>query len=248
VNFYLPLLTMIIISCRIMVAIRSRSKMELGRRISSTTQKLMKQDRTNTVSSIRTENQGIFKFDGIDDPPLSPTIVTKTFDLSIPEHQSISNNIHIVPMIEPGQCFCSTCQTFNETGNDSLWQLQQTPIKKSYSSLQKRLSFAQINPISMIFSSTTNTKDKKKHKSQDLFDKSSNNENSIRNSSCASNNMKYAMIINSTEYSEKNVSSKIDKKLNKRSASIPSSFSDEDSDVNSTDKHQKSELPGKMTA
>ena len=52
VNFYLPLLTMIIISCRIMVAIRSRSKMEYGRRISSTTRKRMRKERTYTNASI----------------------------------------------------------------------------------------------------------------------------------------------------------------------------------------------------
>lgn len=55
VNFYLPLLTMIAISCRIMIAIRSRSTMEFGRRISSTTQKQRRKKRalTNPLSSER---------------------------------------------------------------------------------------------------------------------------------------------------------------------------------------------------
>ncbi|CAF0782737.1 unnamed protein product [Didymodactylos carnosus] len=44
-NFYIPLLGMIIISCRIMQAIRLRSKMEIGRRLSAATQKQMQNPR-----------------------------------------------------------------------------------------------------------------------------------------------------------------------------------------------------------
>ena len=81
VNFYLPLLTMIFISCRIMVAIRSRSTMEFGRRISATTRKQMRHDRTLTnVSMTRNENESVGKdfprcllSVDIDEQPTQPT-------------------------------------------------------------------------------------------------------------------------------------------------------------------------------
>lgn len=76
VNFYLPLLTMIVISCRIMVAIRSRSKMEYGRRISSTTRNRMRKERTYTNASITHGNpEKILSMDGTNEQTMSPTTI-----------------------------------------------------------------------------------------------------------------------------------------------------------------------------
>ncbi len=250
VNFYLPLLTMILISCRIMVAIRSRSKMELGRRLSSNTQKQMKQDRTYTLSSIRNENQVNFKSDDIDGPPSSPTLRSNPLDPCIEEHPSNSNkNNSILTVTEPGQCFCSTCQTYDGNNNDSLWELQQSPIKKP-SSLQKRLSFAQIKPISMIFSSGKNIKDKKSSLAEAAPKTITDNANTLKNSCSVSNNMKYSIIINS----DKDVSSTKKRKASRRSisrtSSITSSFSDDFSEtmrINSIKKQRKSTALEKLT-
>jgi len=227
-----------------MIAIRLRSKMELGRRLSSTTQKQMKQDRTNTISSLRNENQMNLKSDDTHRRPSSPTIVANPFDPSIENYQSISNNnINIVPITEPGQCFCSTCQTYDGKKKDSLWQLQ-SPIKKSYSSLQKHLSFVHIKPISMIFSSTKNIKENKNHLNEDLIKNTSDHVNIIKNSLSISNNMKYSIINNSNEHLEKDLSLIINKKPIKRSrSSISSSFSDnypETVFINSIEKQKKS--------
>jgi hypothetical protein len=226
VNFYLPLLTMIIISCRIMVAIRSRSKMELGRRLSSTTQKQMKKDRAYTISSFRNENEINLKSDATNNSPLLPTVVANPCDSFIDEYPSISND-NVIPITEPGQCFCSTCQTCDGNDNDSLWQLQQSPIKKCHSSIQKRLSFVQIKPISMMFSSARNLKENTNHLSQDLCKNASDNVKTLKNSPSVSDNMKYSMIVNSNEHSEKDLSTTKKKKLIKQSSSITSSFSDD---------------------
>ncbi len=244
VNFYLPLLTMIIISCRIMVAIRSRSKMEFGRRLSSTTQKQMKRDRTQTISSTRNENQTIFKFDDIDIPPSSPIIVIDP---------SISNyaNHNIEPMIEPGQCFCSTCQSVD---NISLWELQPSLIKKSCSSLRNRLSLTQLKPISTVFSSTKNVKEDVTSISQELCKNTSDDGDQMRTSSSVSHNMKYSIIIDSSEPLEKDLKSMNNKKPIKssksRTSSITSSFSDDFIDnvfANSTEKQCPSKSEKKPT-
>jgi hypothetical protein len=96
----------------------------------------------------------------------------------------------------------------------------------------------------MIFSSTTNLKNNKNHKSQDLFQNPLNHDNSIRNSSSVSNNMKYSIIINSNEHEDKSLLSNIKKTIIKqstsRTSSIASSFSDEYSEINLTEKQQKS--------
>jgi len=230
-----------------MIAIRLRSKMELGQRLSSTTQKQMKQHRTNTTSSLRNENQTILKSDDTDVPPSSPLIVANSCDPPIEKSQSISNNnINIIAITEPGQCFCSTCQKYDGKKRDSLWQLQ-SPIKKSYSSLQKRLSFVQIKPISMIFSSTKTPKENKNHINLDLIKNTSDHVNTINNSLSISNNMNNSIINNSNEHLEKDLSITITKKPIKQStsrkSSISSSFSDDYPEagcVNSTEKQPES--------
>jgi hypothetical protein len=216
--------------------------MELGRRLSSTTQKQMKQDRTYTISSLRNENQTNFKSDDTDGSLLSPTIIINPFNPSIEEYQSIPND-NIVPITEPGQCFCSTCQTYDRNDNTNLWQLRQTPLKKSYLSLQKRFSFAQLKPISMIFSSTKTTKENRNDMN------TSDNINTIRNSLNVSNNMKY-----SDKDLEKDLSSTITikpiKRSTSRTSSITSSFSDDYPEaifVNSTKNQQKLKPKEKVT-
>ncbi|CAF0725039.1 unnamed protein product [Rotaria sordida] len=268
VNFYFPLLTMIIVSCRIMVAIRSRSQMEYGRRLSSTTQKQMKLDRT-FKTSIRDENQTNFKFNNTSRPLLPPRIVTNPLDSSIPDYQPISNNINdnITPTIEPGQCFCSTCQPSNENDNESLWEVQQSPIKKSNLSQTKHFSFAQIKPLSRIFSPKKLTEENTIRKSLEAYKTTYDNDNiKIRNSFSESNNMKYSMIIYSNEHSQKHLSPVLEKasikqstsSLNKipikqsksRTVSITSSFSDECVEpifFHSTEDQQKSKSIENMT-
>ncbi|CAF3991612.1 unnamed protein product [Rotaria sp. Silwood2] len=264
VNFYFPLLTMIIVSCRIMVAIRSRSQMEYGRRLSSATQKQMRLDHTYKIpSSLHDEDQPNFKFNNTSRPLLPPTIVTNPFDASIPDYQSISNTINnnVTLTAEPGQCFCSTCQRYNGNDNESLWEVQQTPIGESSSSPPKHFSYAQIKPLSRIFSPKKLTKEKKSHKSLDLckttFD---NDDTQIRNSLSESNDMKYSMIMYSNEHSQKHLSPIVKKtlSLNKtlikqpksRTSSVASSFSDECFEklyINSTEDQQISQPIEDMT-
>lgn len=248
VNFYLPLLTMIIISCRIMVAIRSRSKMELGRRLSSSTQKQMKQDRTQTMSSLRIENQTNLKSNDVDNRQSTPTVIANPSDLSTEEYQLISHKNSIVPITEPGQCFCSTCQTYDGVDNESLWKLQQSPIKKSASSVPNRISFAQIKPISMLFASTKHTEENRNHINKNLCKSTSDNGDTMRNSSSATNNIEYSIITNPDEYSEEKDVSIAKKKSpikrpTSRTSSVTSSFSDDYPEtviVNSRRKQKKS--------
>lgn len=94
VNFYLPLLTMILISCRIMVAIRLRSKMEYGRRISSTTRKRMRKERTYTNASITQAEPGrilakTLSLDETNEQTLSPTtlVANNPFEPPIDEEE-----------------------------------------------------------------------------------------------------------------------------------------------------------------
>lgn len=242
VNFYLPLLTMIVISCRIMVAIRSRSTMEFGRRLSSTTQKQMKQDRTLTVTSLRHENHENHASYTVDDAQSLVTFPVQPCGESIDENPSISINT-VYPIstsrIEPGQCFCSTCQTCNGIEDDSLWELQ-SPEKSSSSptsSSQKNFSFAQIRPISTIFSST------KKSKEND--NPTFNTVNSPLNHSNATNKAKYPLVINSNHSTNIKSTSKIDKHILSKKSSNSSSFSDESLEKDNKHSNPKTKLLSK---
>ena len=235
VNFYMPLLTMIIISCRIMVAIRSRSKMELGRRLSSTTQRQMKGDRANTLSLPRDDMPMNYKSDTTNGYSLSSPPPT-TADIPTPamEYSSIVNtdNVSVIPMTEPGQCFCSTCQVCDGNDSTSLWELQEHPKKKPSSSLRGHLSIAQLKPISMIFSSARNLKENKNTISQEFSKSVSDNDHRMKNARDVENNLKYTIIVNPHEHLQNDLLPTIDKKVVKlstaiRSSSITSSFSDD---------------------
>ncbi len=174
-NFYLPLLTMIIISCRIMVAIRSRSTMEFGRRISSTAQKQMKKERTLTnISFIRHENGTDHKkrlsSEEITGQPTSVSIVVNPFDSIIknPDISSCQSDENIERSIDD---------------NDSFWKF------KSINKKHFRLSH--IKPFTILFPSLSSIKENDKRKSEDLSKKNLHKK-IMKNSSSVSTNMKYS--------------------------------------------------------
>ncbi|UJR33867.1 hypothetical protein I4U23_021288 [Adineta vaga] len=196
VNFYLPLLTMIIISCRIMVAIRSRSKMELGRRLSSATQKKMKYDRTFTSTVSRIDNDTIQKTDNGDIQLVTPTIVIN------PLESSINTETNFIDSIEPGQCFCSTCRNIDKDVQDNLWQLQKKPVSSASRGYYSYIPMKFIDKVSTK-TTTISIKDDKNYKSQDFTEKS----NPIKKSVSVSENMKYLNSMNINNRLKKKLSS-----------------------------------------
>lgn len=91
VNFYLPLLTMILISCRIMIAIRSRSTMEFGRRISSTIQKQRRKDRLLTYASLNERERPIACLSAIENDhqqAANPSLVINPFQTVTDKQQT----------------------------------------------------------------------------------------------------------------------------------------------------------------
>ena len=155
-NFYLPLLTMIVISCRIMVAIRSRSTMECGRRISSTTQKQMRQERLLRNRSYLEHEKESHARQPI---PSLPTVVNP-FESSIrwkkgPEIQA-DENTELSLQISPSQ----------SEENDSLYRYK---AKKSRSIDVARFSFSPLKPITILFPSLASIKEKnEKRNSEEL--------------------------------------------------------------------------------
>lgn len=246
VNFYVPLLTMITVSCRIMVAIRSRSKMEFGRRLSSTTQQKMKRNRIHKPSSLSSDNQVNFKPNSTNKKALSPVMSSDTFNVLNSDHPTVSNNTvanNTERMIEPGQCFCSTCQRSNENDNDSIWEAQPISPEDSDSPTYKRFSFAQINHLSKIFSPKKQTKENKDRKSFDPTRLQPNNNIPIKHSASTSDSTKYSMLIYAHRNPRKYLSPITKKPSLKRSTSTASSFSDENSETtfsNSVDNQRKS--------
>jgi len=243
VNFYFPLIIMIIISCRIMVAIRLRSKLELGRQLPPIIPKKTKRDRTHTIVSLRSENEPTFKPKDTDIDPSLTKSVANPLDSSILKYKSISNHNNITNMIGSSQCFCSTCHTSSVNDNDNLWKLQKTSIKKPASLLEERLSFTPINPASILLSKI-DKQENKNHTSQDLPRKASLNENTIRNSLSISNNMRYSLRRNSNEQLEKNLSSVITRKTTLGTLSRETTISGEYPETlfgNLIEKQQKSE-------
>jgi hypothetical protein len=176
VNFYFPLLTMIIISCRIMIAIRSRSTMEFGRRISSSTQKQMKRERTFTNTSfMRHENQTSerkqLSSDGIDEQPMS--IILNPLN-SINTNATIDEN---------------TDSSFqNNDDHDSLYQFNLT--NKSSSSDKTHFRFSHLKPIQILFPALSSIKEMNKRKSEDV-QKQTSYDKTMKNSFSVENNMKY---------------------------------------------------------
>jgi hypothetical protein len=251
VNFYVPLLTMIVISCRIMIAIRSRSKMELGRRLSSTTQKQMKRDRSLANTAVRHEHSIHFKSNDNHRRSSSGTIIANPFETPIVEYRPIVNGTRL-PLIEPGQCFCSTCHACNGNDIDSLWELQRTPRKKSSTSFSKGLSLSQLRTISMMFSSANHTKDTKKQKIDDTCSTDREHDGSIRNSLSASNDTNYGVIVDSHRSSPRTSSIRRKKSLlvqhTLRTSSMTSSFSDEYPEIMFNHAQATSTQMKKMTA
>jgi hypothetical protein len=180
-----------------MVAIRSRSTMEFGRRISSAAQKQMKQERNLTnISFIRhengTDNKKCLPSEEITGQPTSISIVVNPFD-------SIIKNSDI-----------SSCQSDENIeipidDNDSFWKF------KSINKKHFRLSH--IKPIAILFPSLSSIKENDKRKSEDLSRKNSHKK-IMKNSSSVSTNMKYS-------YRQSNL------KPLSRTLSIESSFSDD---------------------
>ena len=174
VNFYLPLFTMIIISCRIMIAIRSRSTMEFGRRISSTKQRQMRRDRTITNVSLGhqdIERSHRLRLSSIenDEQPATVSIVINPFEsvvenTNIPSSQSDEN---------------TELSVHNHDDNDSL----------SHQKSSFRLS--QLKPIKMLFPSLSSIKDTNQRKSEILLRRYSN-QIIMKNSLSVANNMKYS--------------------------------------------------------
>ena len=222
---------MIVISCRIMIAIRSRSKMELGRRLSSSTQKQMKRERTNTTTA-SPRGQPTLITPGTSSRRASVgTIVGNPFESQTSEcRTAVTNND--LPLVERGQCFCSTCQTYNGTDNESLWELQQSsPTEKPPSSFPKPISFAKLKNISMMFSSSVSRKDAEHRSAQVSFENQSDNDSPTRHSLTVSNAQRKSVIHDSHPSATINASSTNARRLKKqyasRTSTLTSSFSDE---------------------
>lgn len=176
VNFYFPLLTMIIISCRIMVAIRSRSTMELGRRISSTMRKQTKKNRVNTsLKCIENENKYSkhLSSEDINGQTTSISIVINPFD-SIIEHTNISSH----------QSDDNTDSSIQNNDDDESLSKYQSIHRKSF-------RLYNIKPIKILFPSLSSIKEIDKRQSVDLQRKYSQNK-ILKSSLSVSNNMKYS--------------------------------------------------------
>jgi hypothetical protein len=181
---------MIIISCRIMIAIRSRSTMEFGRRISTTTQKQMKQVRSYTNASLtRHENQSSvrnhtkhIKSDNVNGQATSISIAVNPFD-SIPETPNIPSN-------QSDDDTESSLQTNHQDkdDNDSLYHC---PSRKPRSIGKRRFSFAHLKPITILFPSLSSIKEYNIRKSEDVPKQNYDN-NLIKSSHSVSNDMKYS--------------------------------------------------------
>lgn len=169
VNFYLPLLTMILISCRIMVAIRLRSKMEYGRRISSTTRKQMRRERAYTNASITQLDHD------------KTLVKTLSSDETYEQPTSLSP---IVPNNELDRLPIDNVEssTPNNEENDRINQDSKEP-KTSF-----RLSY--VKPMEILFPSLISKKDKTKRQSEVLLRRYSIGKR-LPNSFSVVDNMKY---------------------------------------------------------
>ncbi|CAF0802509.1 unnamed protein product [Adineta steineri] len=187
-NFYLPLLTMIIISCRIMVAVRSRSTMEFGRRISSATQRQMKQELAfMNTSLIRHENpvrcSEQLSSDGIDKPTGTMSIVVNPLNSEI-------KNFNI-PSCESNEILNQKKKNNDvdddDDDNDSLGQLESN---RSPLNGETRFCFPSIKPITILFPSLSSVRDNVGRKTEQLSQRYSINK-SMKNSISVTNDIKY---------------------------------------------------------
>ena len=188
-NFYFPLLLMILISCRIMVAIRSRSTMEFGRRISSATQRQMKQDRLQTRSaSIREQREtpipAILNVLSTDECKSDPKAISTCVNPleSIIDRQNIPEN-----QSDDATELSFQIQQSNNDDNDSLWQYES---KRSRSTPHRRFPFSPLKPITILFPSLSAIKEQDKRLSDDGA-KSLPENIVIRNSLSVSNDIKF---------------------------------------------------------
>jgi hypothetical protein len=177
VNFYLPLLTMIIISCRIMVAVRSRSKMEFGRRISSSIRKQMKQKRSCTYNTSlkhhEKEHKKRLSSEQINGQPTLISVVVNPVDSPIEN-----------PNIPPCQLDENLDLSIqNNDDNDSFSKFQ-TTNKKSF-------RLPHIKPINILFPSLSSTKENNQRKSEVLPPRKYSHIKIMKNSLSISKNMKY---------------------------------------------------------
>ncbi|CAF4608093.1 unnamed protein product, partial [Rotaria sp. Silwood2] len=191
INFYIPLLTIIIISCRIMIAIRSRSTMEFGRRISSTTRKQMKQNQIYNNSSIirhnlqnnERKNSTYLLSNNIKEKPISVSIIVNPFDSII-----TNSNIPSYKFNVNSQLLIKTNEQNNNNNNNNVWQLESN---ESSSIDNTSFQLSHLKPIQILFPSLSSKNNNHKRKSEDIS-RNFSKKNIMKISSSVSNNMKYA--------------------------------------------------------
>ncbi|CAF0758922.1 unnamed protein product [Adineta ricciae] len=141
-NFYLPLLSMIIISYRIMRAVRSRSTMEFGRRISSATQRQMKQERAY-------QNQmkiaACLSLDEIENPPMSDSV-------------PIDDNVDLT--------------NANNNPDDDTESLSQLELNRSSLNHDSHFCFPSIKPIKNLFPSLSSIREQQRKSVQSSINSS----------------------------------------------------------------------------
>ncbi|CAF3985463.1 unnamed protein product, partial [Rotaria sp. Silwood1] len=118
INFYIPLLTIIIISCRIMFAIHTRSKMEFGRRISLTTRQQMKQDQIYYNSHHKERKPSTcLLLNEINEKPISLSIIVNPYESIIanPNIPSYEFDINSDLLIQTNE---------KNNNNHHLWHLE----------------------------------------------------------------------------------------------------------------------------
>lgn len=190
VNFYIPLLTIILISCRIMIAIRSRSKMEFGRRISSTRQKHKKQGRTfNNSSLISRDSQAnlrkysvYLKTNDKNEKTVPISITVNPFDSTVTTENIISYQ------------FDENSDLSIETGHpihDDNKNLCHLGSKKNNLIDKTRFPLSHLKSITKLFPSLSSLKKYNQRNSESLTRNYSLN-HIVRTSSSVSTNMKYA--------------------------------------------------------
>ncbi|CAF0896683.1 unnamed protein product [Adineta ricciae] len=142
-NFYLPLLSMIVISYRIMRAVRSRSTMEFGRRISSATQRQMKQERAY-------QNQmkiaACLSLDENENPPTSDSV-------------RIDDNVDLT--------------NANNNPDDDTESLSQLELNRSSLNHDSPFCFPSINPIKNLFPSLSSIREQQRKSVQSSINSSS---------------------------------------------------------------------------
>ncbi|CAF1028580.1 unnamed protein product [Adineta ricciae] len=235
VNFYVPLLTMIIISCRIMVAIRSRSNMEFGRRISSATQKQMKSDRTHAATISRNDNDTIQKLDETNIQAIATIIAASSLDPSDCQENQFDD------ISEPGQCLCSTCKSVGKEEHENLWQLQKKPMLPS---LRQCYSDRPMKPTAMIPRKTATFSIEKDDNSRNKDPHQVSAQNHVNNFVHVSNHVEYADLI---DRSKEELSSNRKNQSRQRTFSIGSTSSSEQSSGAKSSRFSRNLVKNKLT-